>query len=252
MCSPGPIYNVPSTVGESDSYTFGAAGKSKETEAKYPDASLDLMQAEVDSQKMRYPSVPRVRFGTEQRMCQKNGEIIDIHPGLVLGKDAPGSMEYTPRDEYAAPCPPKFSIGPASARLGEKHPPRIPMPYSATPRHTGPGSHPTESAFGTQPRSTRSSARASSFGSERRMPANDRSTGMLVAPSDLSSLGRQVLSSARTAASSSFGTATRDQIDRTVRNQMHMDKGPVANMPKPRFHLDLPKAERMTPRFVGM
>jgi len=241
ITSPGPVYSPPSHVGAGPKYGFGTEEQRKHPKAKYPDSSVDLTCANVDSQKVKFHRTKGMHFGTETKMSSKNAEIIRVHPASALGAESPGCLEYSPRDEKVANKPPEYSFGPtAPPQSTGKVAPRIPLPLTSSPRTLGPGSHSLPTSMGVQPHSARSTAPSWGFGSANRRGPSQEPRQLLDASPDLSSLGRQVVSSARSAPQHGFGSATREHVGRTTLIQTSADKGPRANMPKPNYHLDLP------------
>lgn len=247
--SPGPVYSVPSSVGATESYSFGSADQRVHGKAKYPDSSVDLTGATVDSQKTKFPSTPRVHFGTESRMNAKNAEIFRVHPGLGLGTESPGALEYSPDESKITKVPPAYSFGPkASSDVDSKPTSRLQLPLTSTPRHVGPGSHMQPSAIGEQPNSARPSAPSWGFGSSTRDAMTKKNTQLLETDNNFTALGKQVVSNARSAPQCGFGTSTREHTARTQIVMSAADAGPVAKMEKPRFHCDLPPPQKIIPR----
>ncbi|CAE8665091.1 unnamed protein product, partial [Polarella glacialis] len=62
--SPGPVYSIPSTVGEGPRFGFGQDEQRSSRVNRYPDSSVDLTCATVDSQKVKFSSTAGVHFGT--------------------------------------------------------------------------------------------------------------------------------------------------------------------------------------------
>jgi hypothetical protein len=338
MNSPGPVYAVASSVGDSPKFGFGTEEQRPGNKSKYDDSSVDLTCATVDSQSIKFPSTAQVHFGTEVRMNKKNGEAIKANPQLLMGLESP--CYYSPRLDMVVKTTAAHSFGPPSAlalsnEKGAKSVQRVTIPPTSTPRHVGPGSHSLPSGTGNQPVSARSTAPSWRFGSSCRVQELTNSTDVsnigksLVfeitltkngtsGPSsrlgvklgvDLSTDGdslkiksimkgglisqwnqentdtevrpfdrivevnnvrggegslkkalmsddksltlvikREMGSSQDPSPKCVFGTSTREHAARTAMAIMEMDRGPVADMPKPRFHCDLPALSRMTPR----
>lgn len=243
--SPGPVYNVHSTVGETAAFSFGSDNQRKHDKAKYPDSSVDLTGATVDSQRVKYPTTPRVHFGTESRMNAKNAEIYRVHPGLGLGTESPGALEYSPDESKITAVAASYSFGPKGGIEGNAKPTtRLTLPLTSTPRHVGPGSHMQPAAVGEQPCSARPSAPAWGFGSSDRSSLGKAPTSLLDNDPHFSSLGKQVVSSARSAPQCGFGTSTREHSARTQLFISAADAGPVARMEKQRFHCELPPPQK--------
>eukprot|EP00930_Biecheleria_cincta_P045949 TRINITY_DN31673_c0_g1_i1.p1 TRINITY_DN31673_c0_g1~~TRINITY_DN31673_c0_g1_i1.p1 ORF type:complete len:306 (-),score=33.67 TRINITY_DN31673_c0_g1_i1:133-1050(-) len=251
--SPGPVYQVPSSVGGGPSFGFGVDQQRVHPSAKYPDSSVDLTCATVDSQKFKYHNTPGVHFGTEPKMSSKNGEIVRTHPTSVLGQESPGALEYHPQEEQLYKRTPAYSFGPAEDRAPRKPESRITLVPGSSPRQTGPGSHQVPSGVGRQPHSARPSAPSWSFGggSSPRQPATAREPGLKIEDKLFSSLGKQVLSKLPSSPTRAFGKSTRDQVGKTAICMTDMDKTAAAKMPRPQLNLELPKATFVKP-CVGM
>jgi len=255
MCSPGPVYKTKSCLGEGPKHSFGTDDQRKHAWAKYPDSSVDLTCATVDSQKVKFPCTKGVHFGTEGRMNKKNGEIIRVHPGLVHGADAQGLLHCSPDMTKVNKHPPEYSFGPKLVKneiqTDGRVPRRLPLPLMASPRTLGPGSHTMPAAIGDQPLSARPSAPGWRFGGEQRS-RSARGHGQLHDSGvDLSSMGRQILAGAPSGPQHSFGTSTRDDRRKAVLIHHPDDLGPVAYMPKLNFHIDLPPPQKRIAK-VGM
>lgn len=252
MTSPGPIYEQHSCLGTTQKFTFGCDEQRKPLGVKrYPDSSVDITCATVDSQPFKFKSTKGVLFGTESKCCNKNAETIRVHPGLAMGLEAPGALEYYPEisEKKVHKSVPEYSFGPKVStdkkdKAADKGPQqvvtRIKIPLTGTPRHVGPGSHSQPSSIGNQPNSARSSAPCYSFGSSPRMPESKPTGGFDTSP-ELSSLGKQVVSKQKTSASCPFGEATRDTVTKTYMVMTQADRGPAGSLPKPSHHFDLPK-----------
>jgi len=243
--SPGPVYAVPSTVGDAPSFGFGSDEQRKHAKAKYPDSSVDLMCATVDTQRVKFHGTKGVHFGTEGRMNNANADIIRVHPTINMGKESPGALEYTPDESKLQSAVPEYSFGPKTSKIGESKPvSRLHLPITGVPRHVGPGSHQQPASMGTQPQSARSSAPSWGFGcAERAMDRKDGKQLLDSAPA-FSSLGKQVVSSARSAPQCGFGTSTRDHSARTHLVFSAVDLGPAKTMQKANYHCELPPRER--------
>jgi len=241
MISPGPVYSPPTGIGTGSKYGFGTDEQRKHPKAKYPDSSVDLTCAAVESQGVKFHSTKGIHFGTESRLHSKNAEIIRVHPASALGMESPGALEYSPKEIQVATKNPEYSFGPVQPpQTSGKVVPRIPLPLTGAPRTLGPGSHSMPDGLSTQPQSARATAPSWSFGSASRQGPTQEPRQLLDTSPELSSLGRQVVSSARSAPRCRFGSSTRDQVARTTLVQTASDRGPAAQMPKPNFHVDLP------------
>jgi hypothetical protein len=253
MNSPGPVYGVPSSVGNGPKFGFGTEDTRSNFRSQYPDSSVDLTCSIVDSQTIKFESTKGVHFGTEPRMNSKNAEALRDNPEVNLCTQSPISFDYNPDDTLLSKSYPEYSFGPRETALGGKIPQRgIHIPPTGTPRHVGPGSHTFPSSIGgNQPTSARKSAPSWSFGgktSSASTPRNARTFPLLDPSPELSSLGKQVVSSARSAPSCGFGTSTRDHSARTYLVVTEADRGPAAKFPKPNFHLEMPPVGKHLPR----
>jgi len=228
MISPGPIYNKPTTVPEGPGYPFGTAEQRPHGRAQYPDTSVDLVGAVVDSQKNKFPATRNVHFGTEQKDNMKNSMVIKTHPGAVLGLQSPGPTAYDPKDKNVTrPTEPKYSLGEKTKILSAK---------SQTPRTVGPGSYPPTASMGEQASSGKKSQPSWSFGVAKRMPPLRKCDEVLDPSPELSSFGQQVVSSKKSSPHYGFGTATREHKAKTFLVQLGLDKGPRNEWATPRQH----------------
>lgn len=229
MHSPGPVYSMPSAVGEGAAYGFGSAPQREHGRAKYPDTSVDLTGATVDSQINKFQSTKGVNFGTEQKNESKNSVLLKCHPQAMFGKGSPGPTAYTPRDKgVIRENEPRYSLGAKTKILATA---------AQTPRNVGPGSYPPTASMGEQPTSSKKSQPSWSFGSSKRMPALKKSDAVLDPNPELSAFGQQVLSGKKSSAYYGFGTATRDHKAKTFLVQTGLDKGPRHEWPAARpFH----------------
>jgi hypothetical protein len=250
MNSPGPVYGVPGSTGTGLKFGFGTEEQRGSAKPQYPDSSVDLTCSVVDSQTIKYSSTKGVHFGTEPRMNPKNAEALRANPTTNLCTQSPQSFDYNPDDTLIAKSRPEYSFGPKEAKQSDKAPQRIHIPKTGTPRHVGPGSHGQPSACGSQPSSARKSAPSWSFGGKpsSNTPNGDRNMALMDPSPELSSLGKQVVSSARSAPSCGFGTSTREHSARTFLIVTDADKGPAAMMPKAQFHLEMPPVQRLLPK----
>jgi len=252
MNSPGPVYGIPSTVGGGPKHGFGTEEQRHKNRAEYPDSSVDLTCSLVDSQKLKFSTTKGVHFGTEPRMNSKNAEPIQGNEGSNLCTQSPPSFDYEPGYGLVTKTMPEYSFGPRDAKPGEKCATRsIHMPATGTPRRVGPGSHSQPAGVGQQPNSARKSAPAWSFGGRKTQSSNaprDRPFPSLDPEPELSSLGKQVVSSARSAPSCGFGTSTREHSARTYLIVTEADRGPAAKMPPAKFHLEMPPIQKHLPK----
>mmetsp|Transcript_41672 Transcript_41672/g.75664 ORF Transcript_41672/g.75664 Transcript_41672/m.75664 type:complete len:308 (-) Transcript_41672:124-1047(-) len=246
MPSPGPIYGALSSIGDNaPKFSFGSDMAGGSGKAMYPDSSVDLTCAKVDTQNIKYPSTKAVVFGTESRMGGSNAEALLENPSMAWGLESPGALEYSPDFAPITKNPPQYSFGPKSGTLSGQTTPRTSAPPMSTPRHVGPGSHIQPAAVGYQPSSTKASSPSWSFGMEQRMTPRDGKKGQLLDTSpELTSMGKQVVSSARSAPQVAFGTSTRHHLAKTALVVTEADRGPLGKLPKAKFHQPLPKWEK--------
>mmetsp|Transcript_19010 Transcript_19010/g.35659 ORF Transcript_19010/g.35659 Transcript_19010/m.35659 type:complete len:302 (+) Transcript_19010:134-1039(+) len=240
--SPGPVYDVPSAVGAAPSFSFGTDVQRKHERKKYPDSSVDLTSATVDTQKVKFAKTPGVHFGTEQKLSLKNAEIIRTHAGLALGSESPGALEYHPKD--VAKAVPAYSFGPTKEMSPRKPESRVQLLQTSTPARIGPGSHQKPSAMGQQPMSPRPTAPAWTM--PKRSPReNAQGEALAIEDKVFSSIGKQVLSTIRSPPSVAASKSTRDQVNRTALYVSDIDKTALSRGPKPHFNVELPVSARV-------
>lgn len=261
LVGPGPVYNVQSTFGESAKWSFNCDEQRKHPKAKYPDSSVDVNGATVDSQRVKFHGTKGVHFGTEVKGSTQNAEIVRVNPSLTLGMASPGSLEYeslqaeqknakkNPEYSFAPPPPSKTVKGEDGKEVKKKDKdapikvtPRCHVPNTGTPRTLGPGSHNLDSSFEQQPRSARKTAPSFSFNLA--SPKNikeDQSGNVLDLSPKLSSMGAQLASKHPTMPRATFGESTRHGVRRQQLVMHDLDRGPCANLPKPNHHCEMPK-----------
>lgn len=231
MESPGPVYQLPGSMGLGVHCDFGTSTRPK-TKAPYPDTSVDLLGATVDSQGFKFSKTQGVHFGTSARDSLANAEVIRTNPSLVLGRGVPGSGEYDARDDLSSAKSPRFTFG-VKTSMGEKADQR-------TPRTVGPGAYPVPQAMGSQCTSDKASEPAFSFGGTRRKKdVSDEFTDLLHVNPKVSGLGKQYTSKKQSAPEHSFGTSTRSHAAKVTLLRTMEDKGPAAALPTPRFHIPM-------------
>eukprot|EP00913_Durusdinium_trenchii_P010789 g10120.t1 len=133
--TPGPVYHVPSTVGAAPSFSFGSDEARKHPSAKYPDSSVDLTSATVDTQKVKFHSTPQVHLGSEDRSSLKNAEILRTNAELAMGMESPSALEYFPKEIHKTV--PAYSF--ASKMRKPKEETRVQTLQLGSPRTLGPG-----------------------------------------------------------------------------------------------------------------
>jgi len=231
MTSPGPVYNVPSSVGEGAKCGFGNAEQRVYGKPQYPDSSVDVTCAKVDSQPYKFPSTKGVAFGTELKDNMQNAVLIKVNPQSALSK-SPGPFAYDPKDrDVTKQRTPRYSLGPKT---------KILVSDPQTPRNVGPGSYPLNGSMSEQPSSQKRSNPSYSFGNDKRFPPFKKSDSVLDPHPEigsLSSFGQQVISSKKSCPTYGFGTATREHKDKTFLVQTALDKGPRHDWgPTPQKH----------------
>lgn len=239
MASPGPVYSIPSAVGEGPKFGFGSASQRQHGKAMYPDTSVDCTGATVDSQVNKFHSAKGVHFGTEAKDSLKNSVHIRVHPQANMGLQSPGPFSYNPKEkDVTKATEPRYSLGAKTKILATQ---------AQTPRNVGPGHYATPRGMGPQPQSARRSMPSYGFGKEARMPPLKKSDAVLDPNPELSSLGRQLVSGQKSAPLYGFGTATREHKSKTFLVQTPLDHGPKADYPTPRLHHpSLPTEKHMT------
>ncbi|CAE7703446.1 unnamed protein product [Symbiodinium pilosum] len=241
--SPGPVYDIPSAVGAAPSFSFGTDVQRKHDPKKYPDSTVDLTCATVDTQKVKYAKTPGCHFGTEQKLALKNAEIIRTHAGLALGAESPGALEYHVKE--VAKKMPAYSFGPTESMTPRKPESRVQLLQTSTPARVGPGSHPKPSGLGHQPMSPRPTAPAWTM-SGRSPREKTQTEALAIEDKVFSSIGKQVLSTIRSPPSVATTKSTREQVSRTAMYVSEMDKTDVARGPKPHFNMELPASARVS------
>lgn len=226
--TPGPVYQVPSTVGAAPSFGFGRDEQRKHPSAKYPDSSVDLIGATVDTQKVKFHSTPQVHMGSEDRSSLKNAEILRTNAELAMGMESPGALEYFPKEVRRTLPAYSFARKPES---------RVQLLQMSTPRKIGPGSHAPATSMGHQPTSPRPNAPAWTMTGK--SPRDDGPPELLAIEDKVfSSIGKQVLSTIRSPPGIGVTKSTRDQSNRTALYVGEKDRVTVG--PKPTFRIDLP------------
>ncbi|EER00906.1 hypothetical protein Pmar_PMAR002976 [Perkinsus marinus ATCC 50983] len=237
-CSPGPVYRVESQI-EDHSYTFSTAAQRPSQKKRYPDSSVDLTNALVDSQPLKYPTVKGTIFGTDPKGHIKNATILKNHASAFYGRISPGPTAYSPDDKQTSRTPraPRAILGSKTKILASE---------CQTPAVVGPGTYPSPTSMGTQhlsqkwDRAHRRNLSSYTFSKARR--AGERSKKSSVDTMDrvdstsrgaISSIGEQHDSRIATAPKFGFGTATRDHKAKTFLVRIPGDTGPSDSWAKP-------------------
>lgn len=251
--APGPIYDIPRTS-RGPAYAFPQEEQRPPLGgAHYPDSSVDLTCATVDSQKVKFSGSAHASFGTEMRMGIKNAEILVTNPSLMLGMESPGPVEYNPQQANVCRQHPKYSFADNVEERKQHMKPtsRLTLPVTGTPRTVGPNSHRLPSGIGQQPLSARRSSPAWSLTGKTKMSDSDMGPYLDDGPV-FSSLGYQAVSTSKTSGKCSFGKASREKAGRLTMCITNTDRGPAGQMPKLNFHLDLPKTAPAAVKRYGL
>lgn len=252
--APGPIYDIGRMSHRGPAFAFPQEEQRPPLGGtNYPDSSVDLTCATVDSQKVKFPGSAQACFGTEMRMGIKNAEILVTNPNLMLGMESPGAAEYSPSQEAVRRQHPKYSFADNVQERVQNAKPvtRLTLPATGTPRTVGPNSHRIPSGIGQQPLSARRSSPAWSLSGKNQPSECDMGPYLDDGPV-FSSLGYQALSTSKTSGKCSFGNASREKAQRLTMCMTHTDRGPAGQMPKLNFHLDLPKTAPASVKRYGL
>jgi len=243
--SPGPVYNVPSSVGAGPSFGFGVGdqrGPASVDKYKYPETCIDLTCSHPDSQQFKYQSPPGVAMGmTEPRLSTKNAAVSLANPDAMYGQQSPGA-EYHPKDDKPhwkkLPVP---LIGPADDRAPRRYEERITYNQISSPRTLGPGSHKLPSCLGYQHHQPNPPIWSFGVVPSSQQPHSAREMRRGIETQPMSSIGKQVLSTCPNSPTRGFGKSSRDQVGRTAICITELDKTAAARMPRLQFPIDLPK-----------
>lgn len=253
--APGPHYDVPKHMGRGPAFAFPQEEQRPPLGGPYyPDSSVDLTCATVDSQKVKFAGSAHACFGSEMRMGIQNAEILVTNPNLMLGMESPGAAEYSPQEDAIRRRHPKYSFADNVEERWQHMKPtsRMSLPPSGTPRTVGPNSHRMPSGIGQQPLSARRSSPAWSLsGQKLDMSSADLGPYLDTAPA-FSSLGRQVVSTSKSSGTCAFGKASRETAQKMAMCMTHTDRGPAGQMKKLNFHMDLPKTAPASVKRYGL
>lgn len=228
---PGPVYHVPGSTGLGPRFGFGTASQRTNWKTKYPDSSVDLTGASVDSQSVKFPGTRTTLFGTDSKDNMKNAVILKNHPQANFGIFSPGPCAYMPMEtDVISKASPRISFGAKTKILSAE---------SQTPRNIGPGSYPPTESIGKQAQSKKRSIAAWSFAQEKRMPPLKPGDTVVDPSPNLSSFGKQVTSKSSSGPGYGFGTSTRDHKAKTFLVMSPNDRGPVSSWAPP--HMVHPK-----------
>jgi hypothetical protein len=204
ISTPGPIYDIPSSLGRMHSCTFGKSLRA------LPNPPCDTYQgASIPSDATLNPSMVRsvssisVGIGTEDRQEIRNAAVMKYNPQAFFGTESPGPATYSVQPKWGSP---KYTIGSRTDSLGAK---------PQTSVEVGPGSYPHASYCGkSQFQSHVVNQPVYSFG---KVSANASPDPLItnrhqkLGGSAIDSLGPQVSSKNPTAPRSVMGSQTREQ-----------------------------------------
>jgi len=246
MDSPGPIYSMVTTTGEGPKHSFGTSPQRVEIRAQYPDSSVDLIEGNVDSQKIKFDNPKKFLFGSESKDCNKNAVILKHHPQANLGMLSPGPLAYYPKKETVERKTEAYTISMKTPILGSQ---------PQTPRNVGPGKYAALMAAMDYD-STKKRFKGFMFGKQKRFPEPETDRTTLEISPPLNSMGNQLNSRKSTSPRYGFGSATREAKAKTFLAQVPEDLGPASALGKVRMmHPILPVEKdviKWTPRGVGV
>jgi len=231
VITPGPIYDIPTTLGQSHACKFGSG--LRPTPACSDDtfqSSTDALGIIPDVQLVRFPSTVSVKIGTESRDEIRNAAVMKYNPEIFYGTESPGPATYSISGENPGP---RFSLGSRTEVLGSK---------PQTSVSVGPGSYPHPTYCGkAQFQSHVENQPVYSFSKSPSLSAAQtcsekvfRKVGVIV-----DAIGPQVSSTKRTGPRPVMGTQTREQWSKS--SPMIYRKNPTTkSFPIPKM---LPRGE---------
>jgi len=218
--TPGPIYNVPSDLGQAQKFGFGTGPQRVyKNKPPYPDSSVDLIMHEVDSGYAKFKKPPAFYFGTEAKDCMKNAAITKGQAPTTTC--TPGPAAYIPSMKGGGSGLEELPSYPFGIKT------KIQELPSSTPLNVGPGKYKLQKAVGKQVLSTTQSLPMWGFQKAKRFPTSKPDLTVLEPKPKNQALGKQVLSRSRSAPSFGFGTASRDHRSKTGCYILPEDKGPA-------------------------
>jgi len=247
----GPIYDNKSSLGGA-SFSFGCAKRDirtlKKTNANRNKAgefflpqqedkddipTNDALGAHPDAQKFKYSRDPAIIMGTCPRGQLKDAFLLHSHPVAFFAHDSPGPAaiggEFGPDYKFA-----KKNIAPAR-QFGRKthHKGTDWMRFGDNPDEIGPGRHDRrDESLGKQHLTHRINQPVNKFSSApkfQKTRSEDTISKLDVAKS---SLGKQALGKNRSEPHINFSADNRDKRAKAMVCMTHLDRGPVATMPK--------------------
>ena len=201
--SPGPIYDISSTVGKARMAKFGSAPQRELQKSQSADSSIDLLGGLPDRQRVRFRSTKSTHFGSDTRNVIKNAAILKSHPQAFFGVHSPGPAAYSLVD----------GMGTQGRMVSMTTKTKILGSNSQTPEGVGPGCYETPGSCGVvQFQSRIANQPVFSFGSGKQRPEPTVSAvRMLNEIKSPAAVGRQVSSTKKSAPTAVLGSQTRDQ-----------------------------------------
>lgn len=205
-CSPGPVYSISYFPGKSSPrYGFGTSQKLASSGDPYGESAIDgsvVSANRLALEDLKFRQHGSAVFGYDARDEIKNSAVTMCHPFAGMGMGSPGPTAYCPDPVVVQERRPRYTFNGRREGAMTKE--------QATPRRVGPGSYQVdESAIGPQYASARKTQMGYTFGRDAKSRYTPRAQGM-ERNTDLSSLGKQVLSTGKSSAAYGFGTSTRE------------------------------------------
>lgn len=217
--SPGPVYDVKSTIGQSRAVKIATSTKRCFSGEDTQESSIDILGVIPDGQKWQYPGTKSVHFGSDSRDVIKNATILKHHPQAFMGTHSPGPAAYGLPDRIGKSTR-MISLGVKTRPLGST---------SQTPACVGPGCYsvcggknlPVQPIF--------------SFGKskQRPEPRDGNTCAGLYEIEVPGSIGRQPSSTKRTSPGAVLGSQTRAQWGSVVSFGDSAVNKPVCRIPHP-------------------
>ena len=203
--SPGPIYDLPSSVSLKGGYSFGMSSREKKNNNIF-DSSIDMTFAIPDNQKYKFKGCHGALFGMEQRETIKNAVILKDSPQVFFGRFSPGPVAYNANALVVQRREPSHFFGMKTKILSQ----------SQTPSDVGPGIYPKPSAVGPQVESQKKGLPMISFAKAPRHPKIMNRIQPITEVNIPASIGKQPSSLLKNAPCAVFGTAHRDKVAKTA------------------------------------
>ena len=205
--TPGPVYELPSTVGTSAAFSFGTGPQRHVHKSQSLESSIDLLGSFVDDQHVKYHKTKTALFGTDTRENIKNAVILKHHPQAFYGKQSPGPAGYS--------LPEVIGREGSMITMGSKT--KVLAANCQTPDFLGPGSYPLPTTCGgSQFLSRIPNQPVFSFGKGQQRPEPSERLRSMSQPVlrdsfSVNSIGNQVDSTKRSAGKPVMGSQTREQ-----------------------------------------